>query len=166
MKLGLQILRAKIKGFQSSGEAFQRQISKNKGVKRQNLWHEKRLLGSHGREHLIAYGLLRGVPYERIEKCSKNNKPVAERVLQLMLAHCDDYQMKKNLTLTNILELIKTPELNLTEQSSQNLTKKSTNQLQTFRSSLLRAQPISKLQNHQSAIQQSPSQPLEKTERS
>lgn len=103
MYIGLQVLRAKIRGFQSAGETIHKRIFGSKGPKRDRLWCEKRLLGNYNREHLIAYGLLRGVPYERIEKCAKTNKPNVQRVFELIQAHGDG-KAKREFT----LDLVKT----------------------------------------------------------
>jgi hypothetical protein len=88
MNIGLQVLRAKIIGFQSVGISIKNQISKSAGLKRDKLWQRKRALGCYNREHLIAYGLLRGVPYEKIEnKCAKYNKPNVDKIYVLIKQH-------------------------------------------------------------------------------
>lgn len=105
MYIGLQVLRAKIRGFQSAGESIHHKISTAKGLRRQGLWHQKRYLGSFNREHLIAYGLLRGISYERIERCSEENKPNAEKILELMKQH-SDWKTSKDLTLAKVQQLL------------------------------------------------------------
>lgn len=87
MDTKLQVLRAKIRGFQVAGEGIRHRIKKTTGLKRQFLWQQKRALGVHGRYHLIAYGLLRGITYEKIERCDANNRPDPAVVFELMKAH-------------------------------------------------------------------------------
>jgi len=85
--IGLRVLRAKIRGFQAAGSTIASRISKSEKDRKNRLWNEKRLLGVHCRAHLVAYGLLRGVPYDQIEKCAPNNKLNPQLVLDIMLAH-------------------------------------------------------------------------------
>jgi hypothetical protein len=85
--IGLQVLRAKIRGFHSAGVSLSSRISKSKKARKQRLWQAKRELGTHCRHHLVAYGLLRGVPYDRIEKCSKNNPLNTSNLLKIMVDH-------------------------------------------------------------------------------
>lgn len=85
--IGLQALRAKIRGFHVAGSTFSSRIGKAKREKKERLWNLKRALGNECRSHLIAYGLLRGVPYHEIERCAPNNRPNAREVLSIMLAH-------------------------------------------------------------------------------
>lgn len=83
----LQILRAKIRGFHVTGETIAARISKSEKDRKNRLWNEKRALGYQCRHHLVAYGLLRGVPYDQIERCAPNNKPNPHLVLDIILAH-------------------------------------------------------------------------------
>lgn len=53
----------------------------------------KRQLGTVCRHHLIAYGLLRNIPYERIERCAENNKPNAEQVLAIIQLHASGWKL-------------------------------------------------------------------------
>ncbi len=85
--IGLQVLRAKIRGFQSAGSTITSRIAKSEKERKNRLWNEKRALGNHCRHHLVAYGLLRGVPYGKIEKCAPNNRISPQVVLDIMLAH-------------------------------------------------------------------------------
>ena len=85
--IGLQVLRAKICGFQVAGLTISSRISRSKGSRKARLWNKKRELGLHCRYHLVAYGLLRGVPYDRIERCAPENKLNPKRVLEIMQAH-------------------------------------------------------------------------------
>jgi len=85
--IGLQVLRAKIRGFQATGATFSSRISKSEKERKNRLWNEKRRLGNHCRAHLVAYGLLRGVPYDQIERCAPTNKLNPQVVLDIMTAH-------------------------------------------------------------------------------
>jgi hypothetical protein len=105
MYLGLQILRAKIIGFQTVGISYKKRIGKTSGDERHKLWCQKRAIGCYNREHLIAYGLLRGIPYERIEKCAEQNRPNAEKVYLLIEQH-GDHKAKKEFTLQKVKSLL------------------------------------------------------------
>jgi hypothetical protein len=85
--IGLQVLKAKIRGFQATGATISSRISKSEKERKNRLWNEKRRLGLHCRYHLVAYGLLRGVRYDQIERCAPNNKLNPQAVLDIMLAH-------------------------------------------------------------------------------
>ncbi len=105
MFTGIQVLRAKVRGLQAAGVSIHNRIRKAKGPKRNKLWDDKRRLGSFSREHLIAYGLIRGVPYDRIERCAKGNHPNAMVVFELMKSHAD-WKMARELTLEKVVELL------------------------------------------------------------
>lgn len=105
MHTGLQVLRAKIRGLQAAGTSIHNRIRKAKGPKRNRLWDEKRRLGGYNREHLIAYGLLRGIPYGRIERCAEENRPDAAKVFELMKAH-GDWKVARELTVDKVKELL------------------------------------------------------------
>ena len=85
--IGLQTLRAKIRGFHVAGSTIASRISKAEREKKNRLWDLKRELGVHARHHLIAYGLLRGIPYEKIERCASNNRPNPQVILGIVQAH-------------------------------------------------------------------------------
>jgi hypothetical protein len=85
--IGLQVLRAKIRGFQVTGSTITSRISKSEKERKNRLWNEKRRLGLHCRYHLVAYGLLRGVPYSQIERCAPSNQLNPQGVLDIVLAH-------------------------------------------------------------------------------
>lgn len=105
MFIGLQILRAKIRGFHAAGLSLRNRIRRASGAKRNELWNEKRSLGNHNREHLIAYGLLRGVSYERIESCAKENKPNPARIFELLHAH-GNFEHRREFTIEKIETLL------------------------------------------------------------
>lgn len=111
MTIGLKILRAKIRGFQAAGETIAHRIKKVSGKQRWRSWDEKRRLGRYNREHLIAYGLLRGIPYTRIERCAKENAPDANKILELMKAHAPLLEASK-LTIEGIRMLLEVSEGN------------------------------------------------------
>lgn len=103
--IGLQVLRAKLRGFHAAGSTISSRISKSEKERKNRLWDAKRQLGTHCRHHLVAYGLLRGVPYHQIERCAPNNKPNAQVVLDIMLAHAD-WQQRKGLDLDRVKTLL------------------------------------------------------------
>lgn len=105
MYMGLQLLRAKIRGLQVAGISIHVRIRKASGLKRNKLWFEKRVLGSYNRQNLIAYGLLRGISYEKIEKCSEKNKPAAEKIFNIMKTHAD-WQTAEKLTPQDVVNLL------------------------------------------------------------
>lgn len=85
--IGLQTLRAKIRGFHAAGSTISTRISRAHKERKSKLWELKRELGVHCRYHLIAYGILRGVPYHQIEKCAKTNQPNHQRLLNILNTH-------------------------------------------------------------------------------
>lgn len=85
--IGLQVLRAKIRGFHAAGSTISARIKKAEKEKKSRLWEAKRCLGIHSRYHLVAYGILRGIPYEQIEKCALNNQLDPKRLLEIIQAH-------------------------------------------------------------------------------
>ena len=85
--IGLQVLRAKLRGFGDTGASITSRISKSEKERKHSLWNQKRLLGKHCRYHLVAYGLLRGLPYEQIERCAENNRLDPQLVLDIILQH-------------------------------------------------------------------------------
>ena len=103
--IGLKVLRAKIRGFNAVGVTIARRIKNASCYKRNVLWLEKRTLGKHAREHLIAYGLLRGIPYERIERCAKENRPNAAYVFEIIKAHTA-FQDTTHLTLEKVKAIL------------------------------------------------------------
>lgn len=103
--IGLQVLRAKLRGFHAAGSTISSRISKSEKERKSRLWDVKRQLGTHCRHHLIAYGLLRGIPYNQIERCAPNNKPNPQAVLDIMLAHAD-WRQKKGLDLDRVRTLL------------------------------------------------------------
>ena len=68
MDITLRMLKAKIRGFDVEGRSIRTRISKSSGLDKNNLWNLKRQLGYYTRYYLIAYGLLKGTPYHKIER--------------------------------------------------------------------------------------------------
>ena len=96
MKTELLVLKSKVCGLEHSSHKFRRRIAKSKGDRKWKLQFRKAVLGSFTREHLIAYGLLRGVPYEKIEgKCATGNEPNVFRVSDIIRAHVPSYEQKQ-----------------------------------------------------------------------
>lgn len=102
--IGLQALRAKIRGFHAAGSTVSRRISKSEKERRHRLWQLKRQLGDDCRHHLIAYGYLRGVPYDRIETCSERNLPDLRRLVALVNEHAISRQEASDDTLMGYLQ--------------------------------------------------------------
>jgi hypothetical protein len=69
-KFQLLLLKAKIKGLAQEGIRFQRLIAKAVGDKKQVLRQKKKHLGEFSRYYLIAYALLRNIPYNSVEPTS------------------------------------------------------------------------------------------------
>lgn len=67
MDIKLRVLKAKIRGLEIEGKSIRARINCSSGSQKDQLWKLKRELGDYTRAHLIAYGLLRGVPYNKIE---------------------------------------------------------------------------------------------------
>lgn len=88
MKTELLVLKSKVCGLERTSAKFRKRIAKLAGEKRSLIRLRKQALGVHTREHLIAYGLLRDVPYDKIEsKCAKGNEPNIDKVLAIVQAH-------------------------------------------------------------------------------
>lgn len=85
--IGLQVLRAKIRGFHVTGTTFTSRIKKAHADHKNRLWVQKRHLGVYARYHSLAYGILRGIPYAHIEKCAPNNRPNPQTILDTVLLH-------------------------------------------------------------------------------
>lgn len=110
MYVRLQALRAKVRGFHAAGVSISHRIRKASGPRRNRLWLEKRALGIHAREHLIAYCLLKGIQYEKIEgRCAKTNQPDLGRVFEIIRAHVTDRELA-SWTPQRLTELLAAPE--------------------------------------------------------
>jgi len=105
MYTSLRALRAKIRGFQAEGISIAGRIRKASGAKRNALWDEKRRLGCYNRLYLVAYGLLRDVPYERIERCARHNELSPESVFAVIKEH-GSWEVNRHLTLDHVKGLL------------------------------------------------------------
>ena len=86
--VGLISLRAKIKGFEATAKQILKEANKNSGQAKSNLKGLKGSLGYITREHLIAYALIRKIPYSKVEnKNLENNQPNAEKILKIIEEH-------------------------------------------------------------------------------
>lgn len=96
MKLELLTLKSKVCGLEQMSRKFRKRIAKTSGMKRWSLRFRKSLLGVHTREHLIAYGLLRNTPYQKIEgKCAQGNEPSVQRIVEIIHSHVPTYERSK-----------------------------------------------------------------------
>ncbi len=107
MNTVLLALKSKICGFEHTSRKFRSRIAKSEGAKRWQLQFRKHELGAYTREHLIAYGLIRKTPYEKIEaKCDERNPPRIDRILEIIHAHVPYLDRGKwtKVTLEKLLE--------------------------------------------------------------
>jgi len=110
MKIELRVLKAKIRGFELEATGISKGISQTVRDEKANLWWQKRLLGTYTRSHLIAYGILRGVPYPKIEsKPAKDNQPNVQEILDIVHAHVNRWERPK-WTTEKIADLLKREE--------------------------------------------------------
>lgn len=110
MKTELLVLKSKLCGLEHSSRKFRKRIVKSKGDRRWSLRFQKNALGAHTREHLIAYGLLRNIPYEKIEaKCAKGNEPNAKRITEIVQTHAQ-WNEKSKWTQARVEALLKRGE--------------------------------------------------------
>ena len=68
--------KGKINGLAQQSAKIRRNILRSKGDHRNDLWLQKRWLGTRTRHVLLAYAYLRGIPYTTVEpKTAKDNPP-------------------------------------------------------------------------------------------
>jgi hypothetical protein len=65
---GIKGLKSLVKLMAEEGRACRQKINATKGEERDGWWNEKRSVGEGARNALLAYGLFRGIPYERMER--------------------------------------------------------------------------------------------------
>lgn len=95
-EIRLQVLKAKIRGFEAEAMSLRKQINRLTGEKRCPVWERKRALGTYTREHLVAYGLLRRIPYQKIEqKVGKENPLDLDAVLEVIHVHVYRFERQK-----------------------------------------------------------------------
>lgn len=99
-------LKAKIKGMAQMGSDLSAKAQKIKKTENnpEAPWnkqrsylifkkrHQKLGLAKIQRHHLIAYGLLKGIPYERIEVCAEHNKPDPLFVHRIIQEHINPWR--------------------------------------------------------------------------
>lgn len=69
-------LKIEVKRLAAQGKNIAKLIQQSSGLTRYSFWQDKRSLGIETRYHLLAYGFLRGLSYERIEpRCRLGNEP-------------------------------------------------------------------------------------------
>jgi len=83
-----------IKLLASEGRSIHEEIRRSAGLERHALWNKKREVGRKARAVLLLYGLLRGVPYHRIEpRCREHNGPGASWLLAVLREHLGESQL-------------------------------------------------------------------------
>lgn len=93
-RIELLTLKAKIKGLAEESHRIRRLMRDKTGDDRFYLWNLKRSVGKEVRYHLLAYALLREIPYSKIEPNS--NKDYLRQpchfnysyLLQIVQHHC------------------------------------------------------------------------------
>ena|SRR5260221_4962477 len=118
MNLNLLTLKSKICGFEHVSGKIRKDILRTSGPKRASYRYCKLFVGVTAREHLIAYAILRKIPYEKVEqKCAKGHEPVSEHVLNIIHSHVYPSE-RKDWTLKRVNDLLKRPEVDcVTPQS-------------------------------------------------
>lgn len=88
-KSELSGLKEEIKGLADRGRSVGRTVSSLRGPERAAARGEKAGIGDVARAHLLAYALLRGVPYEAVEKNVDVGKVrgLVSRVADVVLLH-------------------------------------------------------------------------------
>lgn len=108
MDMKMRVLKSKIRGLELEGQKIRRKIEKSSGLDRFGWWNVKRELGSYTRAHLLAYGFLRGVPYEKMERNS-NSAIDFQLVLKIIHDHASWFE-KDKWTLERLNGLVYSPE--------------------------------------------------------
>ena len=108
MNFKLLALKAKLCGFESVSRTLRKRVSTSVGMKRHLLRQEKLYFGKfYTREHLIAYGLLRGISYRKIERtCGKHNRPNIAYIHQIIQEH-GTWEECRKFTIEHVKELLK-----------------------------------------------------------
>lgn len=83
-------IRSQIVALAEEGSTLRCRIQSSHGRQRDRLWNEKRRIGVDARRHLLLYGFLRGVAYQRLEaRCRHGNRPQASSLWRF-LGRCID----------------------------------------------------------------------------
>lgn len=89
----LQVLKSRIKVLALEGANLSKEIRMtltHEGKKRDALWCQKRALGQETRAMLLAYGLLKGKPFSRMERrFAPNNRPNLRKVEELLTEYAN-----------------------------------------------------------------------------
>lgn len=106
----LLTLKAKIKGLAAEGARTHKILKTKSGPERDRYWHLKRKIGVETRHYLIAYAILRGVPYDQIEPNSDYDKAYWDldrpKIVQIVKDHCPGYLFRKDYTLDKVKEYL------------------------------------------------------------
>lgn len=103
-------LKGKVKGLAEEGLRTRQFIKASKGERREYYWDIKRSIGLEARYHLLAYGLLRGVSYDKIEPNSNKYNLIwldYGYLTQICQRHCSGLHLS-TWTPVNLKRLIKT----------------------------------------------------------
>ena len=96
IKNRLILVKAHIKGLAAEGQRTRKYIDRSVKEKRDSFWRLKREIGVDARNYLLAYGLLRNVPYSLMERrCREDNKPNVEIVTRIILAALGPYRARE-----------------------------------------------------------------------
>lgn len=107
MDIKLRVLKAKIRGLEAEGRSIRAHITRSSGSHKDQLWCLKRELGHYTRAHLIAYGLLRGVPYSKIES---NAQSIDYRAVHEVILETVPGWQRHSWTLERVRDLIWPPQ--------------------------------------------------------
>lgn len=104
----------KIKGLAAQSKRVRKFINRAAAAKKEeNVWAlvaSKRGLGADARHHLLAYGLLRGVPYRSMERnCREDNKPSAQAIRNVLAVHLYSWTLDKKYSLETIQAWLNDP---------------------------------------------------------
>jgi hypothetical protein len=109
--VNLICLKAKIKGLATAGVHSRIFINATVKEARMHHWLVKRQIGDDARSHMLAYGILRGISYLKMEpNCRADNSPNAQRIFEIVKAHSDFWSAKK-LTIETIKEKLSRPKV-------------------------------------------------------
>lgn len=104
--IGLLALKAKVCGLEGTARKLSSKINESSGMQRWLLRHHKQQLGRFTREHLVAYGLLRGIPYSKIEpKCLTG--PNVETIAKIIHEHVAPWERQQRWSADSVQSLLK-----------------------------------------------------------
>jgi hypothetical protein len=80
---------------------------KNTEKERSRLWYIKKIAGVETRHTLLAYGLLRGIPYPVLERRVRpDHEPNPEVIHQILMENDEDLEDKEKWTVEHIVSLL------------------------------------------------------------